>query len=182
MVETKIKGERIFLRLLTEDECTQRYVNWLNDPQVNRYLETRWEEQSLITVKNFVLSMEKRDDSFLYGIFLNKGNNHIGNIKIGPINYPHLFADISYFIGNKSSWGNGYASEAVKLMTTYAIDKLRLNTIIAGVYASNVGSINVLKKNNYLLEGVIRNKLKIGDKMDDHLIYTMHSINIFTGN
>ena len=36
-------GARASLRLITVDDCTERYVAWLNDPEVSRYLETRCE-------------------------------------------------------------------------------------------------------------------------------------------
>jgi hypothetical protein len=32
----------ISLRLVVLEDCTPRYLRWLQDPEVNRYLETRW--------------------------------------------------------------------------------------------------------------------------------------------
>ena len=36
-------------------------------------------------------------------LFLNQKKTHIGNIKLGPINFDHLTSEISYFIGEKIS-------------------------------------------------------------------------------
>ena len=34
-------GNRIYLKVLTENNATEEYCSWLNDAEVNRYLETR---------------------------------------------------------------------------------------------------------------------------------------------
>ena len=39
MVTEKIlKGKQIILRQIELDDCTNVYVEWLNDPNINRYL------------------------------------------------------------------------------------------------------------------------------------------------
>jgi RimJ/RimL family protein N-acetyltransferase len=34
-----------------------------------------------------------------------------GKISLGPINFIHKYAEISYFIGEKSFWNKGYATK-----------------------------------------------------------------------
>ncbi|GEM_PF-5387911 len=43
-----IKGERIYLRKLTEKDATEQYCGWLNDESVNKYFETKSEFSGLI--------------------------------------------------------------------------------------------------------------------------------------
>ena len=45
---------------------------------------------------------------------ITKNNNHIGNIKLGPINFIHKNAVISYFIGEKKLWKRGYTTLAIE--------------------------------------------------------------------
>ena len=51
---------RVATNLVTEaplvviEDCTPRYLLWLEDPEVNRNLETRWRAQSLETIRAFV--------------------------------------------------------------------------------------------------------------------------------
>jgi RimJ/RimL family protein N-acetyltransferase len=114
------------------------------------------------------------DNNFLFAIIEKSTMNHIGNIKIGPINKFHNFADISYFIGDRDSWGRGYATEAVKALTEYSFKNLGLELIIAGVYQSNIGSQHVLKKAGYSLEGSISNKfLNSNGVREDQLYYSI---------
>ena len=99
---------------------------------------------------------------------------HIGNIKVGPINYNHKYADISYFIGDRNSWGKGYASEAVSIATMYAFKSLKLESLIAGVYESNIGSQKVLEKSGYTLQGRFARQLtNASGEKEDHLWYNI---------
>ena len=41
-------------------------------------------------------------------------DKHIGNIKLGPINWIHRYGDISLLIGDKDYWGKGIATEAIR--------------------------------------------------------------------
>ena len=93
----KISGINIDLRTIELNDCQQYYLDWLNDPEVNQYLETRWYPQSLESIRSFVESMRNSTDSFLFAIEQN--GKHIGNIKIGPIHNIYKHADVSCFIG-----------------------------------------------------------------------------------
>src|SRR5205814_2669717 len=81
-------------------------------------------------------------------------DQHIGNIKLGPIHWIHRYAEIGLLIGEKSCWGQGYASEAIRLVTTYAFERLNLHKVTAGCYATNVGSVRAFEKAGFVREGV----------------------------
>ena len=36
----RIEGERIYLRKLTENDASDEYASWINNQEVNKYLET----------------------------------------------------------------------------------------------------------------------------------------------
>lgn len=165
----KITGEKIFLRPVILEDCNQTYLNWLLDPMVSQCLETRWQKQSLETIKSFVQSMLVNPNNYLFAIIEKTTNKHIGNIKLGPINTDHLYADVSYFIGDRNAWGKGYASEAVSLITKFGFEELHLHKLQAGVYASNKGSIKILEKEGYKLEGRLQKKLWLNELWEDHL-------------
>jgi ribosomal-protein-alanine N-acetyltransferase len=81
-------------------------------------------------------------------------------------------AEIGYWLG-EPFWEKGYATEAVKQLTRYAFDKLKLVRIYAGVFASNKNSMKVLEKAGYQLEAILRSSVtKFGQIMDQHL-YSM---------
>lgn len=174
-INHKIIGNELFLRQIEESDCTERYLEWLNDPLINQFLETRWEKQDISKIKQFVNNMISSKNCFLFAIIENSSMKHIGNIKIGPVNQFHKFADISYFIGERDVWGYGYGTQAVKLLTEYSFNYLGLETILASVYQSNIASQRVLEKAGYSLQGRILNQLlnSNGDK-EDHFYYSIN--------
>ena len=174
-----LKKKNIILRILNKKDYGQEYYNWLKDKQVNKFLETRFIKNTKKTIINFIEENYKSKNSYLFGIYINESNKliHIGNIKIGPINFNHKYANISYFIGDLNFWGKGYASLAVSMITNFAFKKLKLNKCLAGVYASNKGSIKVLKKNGYLKEANFKSQLLNEKKYEDQYIYACYAKN-----
>lgn len=164
-----LAGGAVSLRLVTLDDCTERYVAWLADPEVNRFLETRYAEQTLDSVRRFVADVSNSPHSYLFAIVENATAAHVGNVKIGPVVERHLFADVSYFVGERGAWGKGYGTEAVRLVTRFGFERLALHRCQAGLYESNVGSHRVLEKAGYTYEGRLRAQLRLGDAWEDHV-------------
>mgnify|MGYP001208932971 CR=1 FL=1 len=168
--EEHLEGERVTLRLVTLADCTERYVAWLADPEVSRYLETRWSPQPLASVRAFVADMLASAHSYLFAIVRRETGEHVGNVKVGPVDTRHAYADVSYFLGERSAWGKGLGTEAVQLATDFGFARLGLARMQAGLYKENVGSQRVLEKCGYVVEGVLRQKLVLGDRRDDHVV------------
>jgi RimJ/RimL family protein N-acetyltransferase len=53
-----LEGSRTRLRLVESSDCGPRYLSWLSDPEVNRYLETRWQPQTEESIRSFVAAMQ----------------------------------------------------------------------------------------------------------------------------
>lgn len=171
--QERFRGRLVTLRLVTLADCTPLYVAWLNDPAVNRHLETRWRPQSLESVTAFVKDQLNAPLSYLFAILESAGERHVGNIKVGPIDLDHLCADISYFLGDRSIWGRGYSTEAIGLAVDLAFSRFELHRIQAGVYASNAASCRVLEKAGFRREGIWRQQLRVPEGWEDHLFYGM---------
>jgi len=167
-----ISGKRLYLEYLTPSKVSQRYVDWLNDREVNQYLEARFGcPYTLESVREFVEAQYKDPDSHMFGIFMREGDRHIGNIKVGPINRRHNFAEVGIVIGEKSMWGKGLGSEAVGLASRYAFEKLGLHKLVAGCYSDNKGSEKAFAAAGYVREGVVRKKFMCNGKYVDDIIF-----------
>ena len=164
-------GKNVSLRAIKLEDCTDNYIEWLNDKEVNRYLETRWEEQTFETILRYVYTISESDHSYMFAIIENSSNEHIGNIKIGPIHKRYKNADISYFIGDRRVWGRGYAKEAVKLIIDFGFDVLLLHRIQAGIISGNDSSAKVLTNNGFIKEGVLKEKILVDGEFRDHIMY-----------
>jgi RimJ/RimL family protein N-acetyltransferase len=79
----------------------------------------------------------------------------VGNISIKHISNRMLIAEIGYGIAPEAR-GNGYATEAVRLVTQRAFKESPLRKLIAYVHEENMASRRVLEKVGYQREGVLR--------------------------
>jgi len=152
----EFESERLFFKRLTELDVTDRYVEWLNDSEINQYLEIRFEVHDKEKVMDFVKTQNNLNNVYLWGIFVKESSKHIGNIKLGPINFHHQNADISLFIGEKYFWSKGIATEAIRRVSRNGFEKLLLEKIQAGCYETNRASLNAFLKVGYEIEGLQR--------------------------
>ncbi len=150
-----LANDTLFLRDVNLDDVNDRYYQWLNDPQVNQFLETRFMPQSKAQIAEFVQSKAGKSDEILLAICHKEQNLHIGNIKLGPINWIHRRAEISLFIGDKNFWGQGIAQQAIELVTQFAFKQLNLNKLMAGAYENNIASIKAFQRCGFIIEGKI---------------------------
>ena len=154
------KSKEIILRKLSlRKDISLKYQSWMNDSEVHKFTEQKYMKHSLIKIRKFVREKNNSKNEFLYGIFLKKDNSmtHIGNIKIGPINFIHRNAELSYFIGEKKLWGKGYTSLAI-IEATKIAKKMGIKKLKAGCYEKNIGSKKVLEKNKFKLEGKLESE------------------------
>lgn len=152
----KIETPRLSLRTLQDGDVSQTYVDWLNDPDVNRYLETRHAVQTLDSCRDFVRRCNLNKSERLLGVFLKETRDHIGNVKLGFINDIHSRGQISLFIGDKTLWGRGLAREIVYEVTKYGFEDAGLERIEAGCYEENLSSLRVFLSVGYTVEGFFR--------------------------
>ena len=152
--EIIIQGPRIYLRNVCLQDVTDAYQRWMNDAEVNRFLETRFSPQSKQDIASYVQTMTADPDSVFLAIIVQATHKHIGNLKIGPINRFHQFAELSLVIGEKAYWRSGYGTEAISLACDYAFKVLKLHKLVAGFYADNIGSIKAFEKNGFSREGL----------------------------
>ena len=160
-------SSRLLLRGLNEADLNSRYVSWLNDQEVNRFLETRFVPQTLTSIHHYWLTHRDDASSPWFAICLRCDSKHIGNIKLGPIDWIHRKADVSLFIGDKSCWGKGYGEESIRLIMSWAFNDLNLEKLTAGIYSANLASRRTFEKCGFLLEGTLRQEIFSCGKRQD---------------
>jgi len=151
-----IRNDTIELCRLSASDVSETYVSWLNDPRVNRHLESRFRIHDLKSVQEYVKNLsEPTSDEILYGIYLRENHQHVGNIKIGPIDSTHHHATIGILIGDPSMWGKGLASNAIRLLVDHASRLEGITTFTAGCYSTNVGSYRAFLKAGWKHTGTL---------------------------
>lgn len=94
----------------------------------------------------------------------------IGGIGLEPREDVYRKTALLGYWLSEELWGKGTITEAVKLVTAYAFEKLDIIRIQAGVLSKNPASMRVLEKAGYVKEGVSRNAvIKNGEVIDEHV-------------
>lgn len=166
-----LEGNRIYLREVRLSDVNANYHVWMNDPEVMQYMESRFTAHSIESIQSFVEMMLNDKDYLFLAIVVKERDRHIGNIKLGPINRTHSFADIGILIGEKDCWGKGYGTEAIRLLTSYAFTTLKLHKLTAGCYDVNKGSENAFKKVGFVVEGVRKQHRLYDGKYVDSILF-----------
>ena len=93
-------GERFTLTPMKPEHISQRYIGWLNDPQVNRFLDIRFQlPQTPETVLEYVSSFYDETEKYLWSISPNTTNEFIGTISMPRVIRRNGWAGVGFLIG-----------------------------------------------------------------------------------
>lgn len=152
-----IYGKRIRLRA-DERSDLPKFTEWLNDPEVRRYLSMRL-PVSLASEEGWFESMLKRppeEQPLAIEIKEGDGWRLIGNCGFFEIDHTVRSSEVGIFIGDKTCWNKGYGTEVMSLLLDHGFGTLNLNRIYLRVDADNKGGIRAYEKAGYVHEGVFR--------------------------
>lgn len=151
-----LETDRLILKPLNRYFLSKDYVNWLNDEEVNRYLESGG-DYTLEKLDDYLEEVE-RNPKYFWAIILKETNKHIGNIKIDPIDLNHLFGEYGIMIGDRTVWGKGIGFEATSSVIDFCFNILCLEKINLGLHRSNIKALRLYKKLGF--KNSLNNKLE----------------------
>ncbi len=163
-----IYKERIYLRPLTTEDVTEKYLSWLNDSETNKFLETR--KETMEGLKSYVAERINRKDVFFAGVFDKETNEHIGNIKLEPIDWIKKRAVFGILIGNKNFRGKGIGTEATKLTVKIAFEIFELDKVELGVISDNIAATKAYEKAGFKVREVKKGAINHEGVLYDEII------------
>jgi [ribosomal protein S5]-alanine N-acetyltransferase len=164
---------RMLLRQLTLDD-TEFIFKQFSDPQVCRYLmdepplKDRTEAQRII---RFFLEPEGKTHN-RWGMVRKSDNQLIGTCGFHHWEKSYFRAEIGYDL-SPDCWGQGYMSEALPAMIKNGFDRMGLNRMDAMVYVGNDRSMQVLKKQGFKEEGILRDYFYLDGVFYDHYLLSL---------
>lgn len=154
-----------------EELLTNKYVEWLNDPQVVRYSEQRHRRHSLKSCASYIKAIQDTRGLFLALEVKDIGLGHIGNISVA-IDEPNSSADLSIMIGEKHAWGKGYASQAWMAVMNYLLNDVGIRRVTAGTMEVNVPMIRLMR----------RSMMQIDSVRPRHFLWEGQEVGLITGS
>jgi ribosomal-protein-alanine N-acetyltransferase len=139
-----IETARLQITPFTADHLSDRYVAWLNDPQVVKFSEQRHRKHDIESCRAYWQSFAHSAD-FFSAIMCREDNlGHIGNVFVS-VDRPNGTADIAILIGERSAWGRGYATEAWRAIVGELLDHQGMRKITGGCMAENSAMRRVME-------------------------------------
>ena len=160
-----LRGRSIHCRPLTPGDVNERYIGWLNDPEVNRYSRRRLFTSGADDVRAFIEGIVH--DEHVLAILTIDDGAHIGNIQFGPIDRIARCAEIRILIGDRSVWGRGFATEAIYLVTRHLFLDEHLHRVEAN--SCNPAFVRAVQKIGWREEGRLRERFAIDGGFIDYL-------------
>jgi ribosomal-protein-alanine N-acetyltransferase len=77
------------------------------------------------------------------------------------------------FLFRRDQWGQGYATEAMRAVTSYAFDTLRLELLTASTHAQNFRARQVLERLGFRLEGLVEGHQPVPGVVMDCAFYAL---------
>lgn len=149
-----LKGKKVILRKIKLGDAS-RFVKWLNDPEVNKFLFVRG--ITLAKEKKYILERIKgKVKNTLHFCIDTIEGVHIGATDLGNIQTRNKNASFGIMIGDKNYWGQGYGEEAARLLIDYGFKKLKLHRIELDVYSYNPRAIKLYEKLGFKKEAIKR--------------------------
>lgn len=178
--DEELRGERVTLRLLHEGdapalfslidgsrEFLTRHLPWPAECTCVEDVESRidsWEIQAQMA------------NGACWGIFA-KGAGSLnselaGVIILGWIQAAHLSASVSYWLGECFT-GRGLATDALKILSHFAFNRLGLNRLEISASVTNAKSAAVATRAGFTPEGTCREYEFINGKFVDHVRFSL---------
>jgi ribosomal-protein-alanine N-acetyltransferase len=125
----RMRGRSLELTRFTPEDISDRYLSWLNDPEVNYYSRRRNRE---FTKDDAVEYLTRLTDDHIILAIKSEKEGHVGNIGLGPVDWANRCCDVGILIGEKRVWGQGIAKEAIYLASRHLFETTGLHRIEAG--------------------------------------------------
>ncbi len=169
-----IETERLRLRPPAREDAAAIFEQYAQDAEVTKYLVWR-PHRSIEETQDFLrrcLSVREQASAFPWVICRKSDGRLIGMVEIRLGSYK---SDLGYVLA-REFWGNGYAPEAVKAITEWALAQANIWRVWAVCDVDNLASARVLEKVGMRREGVLRRWIihpNISDEPRDAFCYAI---------
>jgi RimJ/RimL family protein N-acetyltransferase len=150
-----VTGELVVLRRHVP-ENVRAFQRWYADPEVVRL--TRYQDGPMRRdeIERFFAARALGADSLAMAIHLRDGDRLIGTCALSQLDSDNGSALFHITIGEKDAWGNGYGTEATRLMIDHAFRGLGLHRVALTVFAFNERAVRSYRSVGFVVEGRAR--------------------------
>ena len=159
-----LEGDKIKLQPFSKDLISNKYLDWINDKDINRFIDKANDNTSMDDLNFFVESMIKSDFDYFFAIIHKKKKCHIGNVRLGAVDFYFKKSNFGILIGDKKFHGYGIATEVLELIKDFGFKYLKLNKIHFPVVKEHTAANKLYAKNNFTCLGEMKKTLNKNKK------------------
>ncbi len=171
-----LRGDAVTLRPFTRRHLmSAEYLAWMNDPEVTRTIG-RFDYLFPVSRAKLVRYFESLDGDREIFLAINvketgrSVERFVGTLKIYDIDYLARRASLGILVGDRKSWGRGIASAAIGVACGFVFEELGFNKVCAGYMSTNTAMRRAFEKNEFVVEGVLKDHLYLGGSIIDHVL------------
>lgn len=150
-----LKSKNVTLRPLSLADAP-RFCKWLKDPQLTKFLSMHDHPAPTLKEEREWIKARQRDKKSVTFAIETAEGVHIGSISLRGIDSPDRRALFGIVIGDQQYWGQGYGTEAGRMLVDYGFRKLKLNRIYLEHIAYNTRGHQSYEKIGFKEEGIFR--------------------------
>ena len=153
-----MEGKLVRLRAYEKSDL-EAVMKWVNDMEVTDLLGggmLTYPVSSLAEEKFIEAAAGSSDKQKNFVIETLTERRYIGAISFNVIDWLNRSAGLGIVIGDKSLWGKGYGSDAMRVMMRLGFDKMNLHRLWLHVHDYNPRAIASYEKCGFKREGVLR--------------------------
>lgn len=136
------------------------FAKWGRDSEFVRLLDT--DPARLLSVDKYKEWFEKdlveqqKNDELFFLIRTLEEDLTIGLIGLNGIQWVHGDAWVGIGLGEREYWGEGYGTDAMRILLRYAFEELNLHRLSLSVFEYNSRAIRSYEKVGFVIEGRVR--------------------------
>lgn len=158
-----LHGERVYLRRPTPDDANKIY-HWERDDEVWRYDPHRPFSRSMVEfLPNFERNYVRGNGRQFWFIIEDEHHTPIGTITYFNLDYRTGQTEIGLGLGEKSSWGHGYGTEAIRTAVHYLLALPDIVRVYAETAAANHPARKAFAKAGFVEVGPIFDPRNTGE-------------------
>lgn len=113
-----VPGKRIYFTTLLKEDVPL-VTRWFSNLELTTYLAQPGAFYSIEQEQAWFDGLTKQRDQVTFGIVVRETEQLIGNVSLMHIDHRRGTAELGIAIGEPAAWGQGYGTEAVRLMAEY---------------------------------------------------------------
>ena len=155
-----LTGDRINLRPITTEDAAPMFAS-LSDKESMRLTGTQ-QSFTFEQVQQYCQKITVADDRADFAITLKGDPAYLGEAVLNGIDWFNRSANFRIALASESLFGQGYGTEATRLIVKYGFQTLKLHRVELEVYDFNPRAAHVYEKVGFVREGVRRDVLLWG--------------------